>query len=38
MAEVPEVMVLQHQELVGPGSLARLVAERHWRWDLRRLD
>jgi GMP synthase (glutamine-hydrolysing) len=35
---MPEVMVLQHQELVGPGSLRELVAERGWSWRLCRLD
>ena len=34
----PEVMVLQHQELVGPGTLPALVAERGWGWSLCRLD
>jgi GMP synthase (glutamine-hydrolysing) len=38
MADGPEVMVLQHQELVGPGSLPELVAERGWPLQLRRLD
>lgn len=35
---MPEVMVLQHQALVGPGSLPALVAERHWNWSVCRLD
>jgi hypothetical protein len=35
---LPEVLVLQHQQLVGPGSLAELVAERGWRWRLCRVD
>ncbi len=34
----PEVMALQHQELVGPGALPALVAERGWGWSLCRLD
>ena len=38
MPGVPEVMVLQHQELVGPGSLPELVAERGWSLQVRRLD
>jgi GMP synthase (glutamine-hydrolysing) len=35
---MPEVMVLQHQELVGPGTLPELVAERHWDWQICRVD
>ncbi|MCP9815443.1 type 1 glutamine amidotransferase [Synechococcus sp. GreenBA-s] len=35
---MPEVIVLQHQALVGPGILAELVAERNWSWRLCRLD
>jgi GMP synthase (glutamine-hydrolysing) len=35
---LPEVLVLQHQQLVGPGSLPELVAERGWRWRLCRVD
>lgn len=35
---MPEVMVLQHQELVGPGTLPELVAERNWAWKLCRVD
>lgn len=35
---MPEVMVLQHQELVGPGSLPDLVAERRWDLQLCRID
>lgn len=34
----PAVVVLQHEELVGPGSLAELVAERGWGWRVCRLD
>lgn len=35
---MPEVLALQHEQLVGPGSLPELVAERGWRWSLCRLD
>ena len=30
--------MLQHQELVGPGTLPELVAERNWDWKLCRVD
>jgi GMP synthase-like glutamine amidotransferase len=35
---IPEVVFLQHQQLVGPGSLPDLVAERGWPWRVCRLD
>jgi GMP synthase-like glutamine amidotransferase len=35
---MPEVMVLQHQELVGAGTLPELIAERNWDWQLCRVD
>jgi GMP synthase (glutamine-hydrolysing) len=35
---MPEVMVLQHQDLVGPGTLPALVNDRHWDWKLCRVD